>query len=170
MRLHVFTALLLAGALPAGAQAAPPERGTWLDASLGGGNTGLNVGVGITRRSGIHGLTVRGLVAAQLRFVIFGKTTVQSFADLGLLYGLHGRSGSTLYVARAGVGAVWYRREDLDSTVLRDVNAEFGVPWEAGVTRLFGNNFGLGVRLAGNVNSAHDNIAGLLVLHLGQAY
>ena len=170
MRPAFFLLLLLTAAQPALGQAAPSNVGTWLDAGLGGGNSGLNAALAITRRSGIHGLTVRGMVAARIRIALFDKTSSRTFGDLGLLYGLHGRSGNTMYTARAGIGAVWYRREYSDSTPAYDVNAAFGVPWEVGVTQVFGGNFGLGVRLAGNLNAYHNNIGGLLVLHLGQAW
>lgn len=171
MRPILFLCLLLPSlALPARGQAAPKQVGTWLDLGLGGGNTGLNAGLAITRRSGIHGLTVRGTVAAQIRIAIFEKASTRSFADLGLLYGLHGRAGSTLYTARAGISAIWYHREYSDSTPTYDVSAAFGVPWEVGVTQVFGNSFGLGVRLAGNLNAYHNNIGALLVLHLGQVW
>lgn len=168
--LFPFLFLLATAAPPARGQAVPSQVGTWLDAGLGGGNSGLNAALSITRRSGMHGLTVRGLVAAQIRIAIFERTSARTFAELGLLYGLHGRSGSTLYTARAGIGAIWYHHEYSDSTPAYDVNAEFGVPWEVGVTQVFGGSVGLGVKLVGNVNSYHTNIGGLLVLHLGQAW
>lgn len=170
MRPVLFLVLLATAAPPARGQAVPSRVGTWLDAGLGGGNSGLNAAISITRRSGIHGLTVRGQVAARIRIGRFDKTSARTFADLGLLYGLHGRAGNTLYTARAGIGAVWYHREYSDSTPTYDVNAAFGVPWEVGVTQVFGGNVGLGVKLVGNVNSYHTNIGGLLVLHLGQAW
>ncbi|MBK7351471.1 MAG: hypothetical protein IPI92_16555 [Gemmatimonadetes bacterium] len=162
--------LLAGGTTPVRAQRPSSQTGTWLDAGLGGGNNGLNLLLGITRRSGIHSLSARGMVAARFKIVVFEKSSSRTFGDLGLLYGVNGRAGSALFYARAGVGAVWYRRENSDSTNTYQVSAEFGVPWEAGVTKVFGNNFGVGLRLAGNANTFRSNLAGLLVLHLGQVW
>lgn len=162
---------LAAGSLaPAAAQRTQSATGTWLDVGLGGGNIGLNGLLGITRRSGLHSLSVRGMVAARLKIVVFKKSTSRTFGDLGLLYGVNGRAGSTLLYARAGIGAIWYQRESSDSSGNTRVSAEFGVPWEAGVTQVLGNNFGLGLRLAGNANAFRSNVAGLLILHLGQVW
>lgn len=170
MRGAVLLGLLALAPLPLPAQYRSGSGGTWLDLGLGGGNTGLNGLLAITRRSGIHGLTVRGMAAAQVRLVLFKKQDTRSFGDLGLMYGVHGHSGGTLFAARAGLGAVWYHLESSDSGRSTRVSAEFGVPWELAVTRVFGNNVGLGVRLAGNANRFHNNIAGLLVLHIGDAW
>ncbi len=113
---------------------------------------------------------MRGLVATRIRIVLFEKSTTRRFAELGLLYGIHARAGSTLFAARAGIGAVWYEREDTDATTSRDFRTGFGAPWEVGATQVFGGNFGLGVKLAGNANAFHHNIGGLLVLHLGKVW
>lgn len=162
--------LLCLTAGPLAAQRAPGPTGTWLDVGLGGGNIGLNALLGITRRSGIHSLSVRGMVASKFQIVIFKKTTTRTLGDLGLLYGVNGGLPSGLYYARAGIGAVWYREQRTDTGADNGVSAEFGVPWEAGMTKLFGSNFGLGLRLAGNLNAFRNNVAALLVLHLGGAW
>ncbi len=110
------------------------------------------------------------MVASQFRLVIFKKTTTRTFGDLGLLYGVNGGIPSALYYARAGIGAVWYREQSTDNGFDHRISAEFVVPWEAGMTKLFGNNFGIGLRLAGNLNASRNNIAALLLLHLGGAW
>lgn len=167
----LFLLGLLAGSsTPLAAQVPTSQTGTWLDVGLGGGNIGLTGLLGITRRSGIHSLTVRGMASAQLKIVIFEKSRARSLTDLGLLYGVNGRASGTLFYARAGVGAVWYHRETSDSSGDTHVSAEVGVPWEAGVTKVFGRNFGIGFRVAGNVNAFKNNVAGLFIIHLGQVW
>lgn len=158
--------LTLLAATPLRAQ----EQGTWLDLGIGGGNNGANIELAITRRNGLHGLTFRGMAAARTEITLFTeKSSSRSLADLGLLYGVHGRSGPMLGFVRAGVGALWFDKSGTGGTQSGN-STGIGVPWEAGGTLLFGSNFGLGFRVAGNLNGIRNNVAGIVTLHLGKAY
>lgn len=163
-----LVALLLSLALASSARA--QEQGSWLDLGIGGGNNGANLELAVTRRKGIHGLTFRGMAAFRSEITLFTeKSSTRALADVGLLYGVHGRSGALLGFARAGVGALWFDQNGTGGTKSGSTQG-FGVPWETGGTLLFGRNFGFGFRVAGNLNGIRNNVAGIVTLHFGKAY